>query len=121
MIRIKLGQILNSKDVLPKLLLSELRIKTIVKIERLLIKIQKELEFIEKQHVELVKKYGETTDNSQWNVKAENIQVFTSEFNELLDLEIEVAEVEKLDVNEIGNVVLDTKDYVLIKPYINVE
>ena len=59
---------------------------------KLVKKIEAEFTDLEEVRVELVKKYGEKADGDNYKVEGENLNKFITEFNEVLDKEIEVPE-----------------------------
>ena len=119
MLKIKLGNVLNVQSVLPKVLENTLKIKTLYNFEKLTEKLSKELEFIEKNRNEMIKKYGEELEPNKWVVKQENTELFVNELKELLDIEIELSEVEKIQIKEIEDVKLNADEYIGLKPFLN--
>lgn len=118
MIKVKLGEIFVAQNVLPKLLTENLKIKTHINIERLFNKLNSELQFIEKQRIELVKKYGTQINETEYQVAEDKIIEFNSELMEFFDTEIEISEVDKIDVDEIEHIILNEIEYKQLRPFI---
>lgn len=92
----------------------KLKFKTMRNLEKLIKDMTNELEFIERQRLILVDKY-KGADNV---VSPENIQLFNTEFLELLNTEIEI-NAEPIDQNEIENIELTFEEFNILKPFLN--
>lgn len=98
MIKIKLGDLINSTEVLQKLSQTEMKAKLAWSVTRLLKAADKEMQEFNETRMNLIKKYGEkdengelvTDDKNNCKIPEANLAQFSSELNELIDEEIEV-------------------------------
>lgn len=51
--------------------------------------ISKHVQFLENERIKLVRKYGKETEHGEFRVSPENINSFSKDFNEVLNMEIE--------------------------------
>lgn len=104
--KIKLSELWNSQNVLKQLnMMNGIPIKTSYWIAKNTKKISKELGTVEEKRKELVSKFGKENENKELSVPQENLEAFHKEFQELLDVEIDV------DIKPIyiGEFTLETK------------
>lgn len=91
--KIKLSQIINSKEALEELIKKELPIKISYRIQKVIRVIEPEYSSYDSvRHKLIVEKYGEENpkDSGSWKVKDENTSVFYKELEELLSEEIDI-------------------------------
>ena len=88
--QIKLRDIVAAREALQRLARLELRASVAFQVAQLLQQIEPHLANFEQQRQALVRKLGETTQGDQIVVPPERREQFEAEFNELLDLEIEL-------------------------------
>jgi hypothetical protein len=108
--KIKLGEIINTKESLQNLLNTKLPIKTSFILNKLALSLNPELENYEKRRVELVKEHGEEITKedgtTEFKVKQENIELFVEELSKLHAVEIEV-DFTKLSIEDFGKVEIE--------------
>lgn len=86
---IKLSQLVNSVQVLNKILNSDkLPVTDAYRLSKSIKKIQDELQNFDKYRIELIKKYGDETGDGNYQVKPEYESNFRQELNELLNIEV---------------------------------
>jgi len=116
--KIKLSEILASKEALSKILDQELPIKTSFKLTKLVKFLDPELKNIEDHRIKLIKKYGEETEEGEVAVKGiDNIRQFNTEFSSLLDEEIEI-DFEPIPIDSLEKVVLNAADVMRIEKFV---
>ncbi len=124
--KIKNASILGSKPALEKLLQMPLPVKCSWRIALLAGKINDQLKTIEKVRIGLIKKYGEVdpkTKDMSVKENSANWEKFTTDYNELLDQEVEmifdkIELPEKIDDKELqieSAILVMLKDFVVIK------
>lgn len=109
-----LGEIRGMKDPLINLLDKEIPIKAAWKLNRLIKGFDKELGEIEEFRISLVQKLGETGENGQVQVPQEKMEQFVTEFNELLNQEVEI-EFDPIDVDVFGDISVSAKDMMVLE------
>lgn len=115
--KITLGELLNGKPALEKLVNLEISIKTAYKLSRIINKLNNELQNFEDQRQKLVSKYGEPEENGNVIVTQENMEAFSNELNELINLEIELA-YEPVSLEELGDVKMRASELMLIDKFV---
>ena len=99
--KLKLAQIVESKDALSNLLNERLSVKVSYALQRNVQKLNPELETYEKSRVELIKnKHGVMQEDGNYAVKKENAPAFIEDLNELLSVEVDV-DIHKVNLSEI--------------------
>jgi hypothetical protein len=90
--KLKLFDILNSKEILESLLKQEFSAKLSYIIQRNIKVINSEFDVVNESRMELFRKYGEKVDigENQYRITQENVNKYVSEMNELLSQEIEL-------------------------------
>ena len=86
----KLGELKQINNVLSEFIKKELPISCAWRLNRFLNSSLKEEEKIEQFRIELIKKYGEEIEEGKWEVKKDNLDNFVSEFNDLLNEQVEI-------------------------------
>lgn len=89
--KINLNDVVNSVDIVKKLIEYKLPVKTSFRLMTLVKTLDAKLQTFEECRVSLVKKYGELNEETQQiSVKPENVEEFAKEYQELLKEEFEV-------------------------------
>ena len=107
--KIKVLELVNMKPSLQKLIAQDLPIKTAFKISKIIKVLDPEYAIFEENKTKIFKKYGEEQIDRTIRIKPENMEVFTTEFNELLGIELEV-NVEQIPVVELETIKLSVID-----------
>ena len=116
--KVTLKEIWTSQRALGKLSkISPLPIKTSYWVAKRTKIISKEVESIEEKRLELVKKYGEEVSGSKQGdltVPDDKMEIFVKEFNDLLNVEVEL-NMEKFNLEEFaGNINISGEDMILL-------
>lgn len=104
--KIKIESIINSVEVLKKITNAEVPIQTSYHIAKNIEKIEKEIEFFEKERVKIVKKYGEKKEDGELlvsengNVNIVDVENFNKEMQELNSLEVEL-DIVKINIEDL--------------------
>ena len=95
------GDIWGSQEPLRKLIEQKFPVMVSYKLAKLVKKLDEQFKVIEEVRTGLIKKYGETDDKGQIQVKpdGENFPKFAGEFNELMSQEVEMV-IEKVKLPE---------------------
>lgn len=80
----------GSLPALEKLSKLELKAAEAVKLARLIGKVEDELKPLSKTQKSLLIKYGEEVENGAYKIKPENYDIFSKEYRELLETEVEI-------------------------------
>lgn len=88
--KITYEKINNIKPALGKLSKLDLKAVEAVKLARLLGKVESELKPLEETQRNMWVKYGEEVENGGYKIKPENYAVFSKEYQELLNSEIDI-------------------------------
>jgi hypothetical protein len=103
--KIQLRKIIDAKPALEKLLNYALPIKTAYGLKRLVRAVNSELTEFETERVALVKKLGQENEKGDFNVKPDNVEVFTTDLNSLLDCEVDIP-YEPIPISSLGDVLI---------------
>ena len=111
MIKLKLGELLNSVEVLQKLASKELKAKPAWQTSRILKAAEKEIQEFNDTRMKLINKYGEkdeqgeliTDDNGNCKIIADDTIEFSNQLNELINTEIEINS-NKINIEDIENI-----------------
>lgn len=128
MIKLKLGDLVNSVGILQRLAQMDFKAKTSWQVSKLLTAAEKEIQTFNEARMKVVQKYGEkdangeliTNEEGNCQIPAEVGNDFANEINELLMSEVE------LNVSSIPLEDLDTADFkptdmVIMEPFLKVE
>lgn len=114
MIKIKIGEVVNSIEQIKALQEVVFPVKISYKISRLVNKLNPELSTYDETRNKLIKEYGEVNSETKMlEVKdPENIKMFLEKINEVLSTEIELDWFEKIKISELGDVKIEAKNLV---------
>ena len=126
MIKLTVGELVNSTEVLQKLAGMELKAKLAFQVSRLLKSADKEIQVFNEARMNLVKKNGEKDENGelktdeQGNCKIppEFIETFSKELTELLTTEVEI-NANKLKIDEFGDLEFTPAEMAQLDPFID--
>jgi len=108
--KITLAEIKSLEASLAKIFDKEVNIKVAYRLGSLLKKISEEMVLLEENRVKLVKKYGEAdAETQQLSVPQEKAQDFYTEFNELLQVEVDI-DFEPIPLQAFGDISLSAAD-----------
>ena len=113
---LKLGDVRNSLDSLKKLLGTDLPVKVSYKLSKIVKKVNSEIKELEDKRIELIKQYGELKDE-KIEVKPENLVLFMSELQTLLDLEIDL-DIQPIKLDELGDIKFSAVDLADLEKFI---
>jgi len=113
--KLKLAQVWSCQQAMPKLLGRELaNTKASYWIGRNAKAIDAEYDILNTSRIKMVKQHGvEDNVTKQWNIPKEKIEEFTTEFNKLLETEIEV-NITPISISDIPDAKLSPLDTVAI-------
>jgi len=118
MIKIKLGELLNSREPMAKLLGKELPVKTAYKLSKLVKEVNNEFKNFEEQRQNLVKKHGKEDENSKsFTVPKEKVEEFQNEINDLLKVEVEINQ-NPISVNDLASIQASPVDLAAMEKFI---
>lgn len=113
--------LLDRVDTLKKVFSSDvINIRLALRLKKLLDFVEKELNYFDQMRVSLVKKYGERVveDGKEFErVKAENMDKFSAELNELLTSKI-TYQFEKITISELEHMKLSAIDLKMLEPFV---
>ena len=99
----KLLELINSKSSLEYLSKIDLPIKVSYKLSVILNIFNKHYEIFNKKQNELVIKYGEKIDESNYKVTDGNMETYLNDLNELFDTDIEIDSFKKINLSEFNS------------------
>ena len=126
MIKIKLGELVNSTEVLQKLSQTELKAKLSWAVTKLLKAADKEMQDFNEARMNLIQKYGEkdengeliTDENKNCKIPEAGLQKFSAELNELVETEIEI-NVNPLNINDLEDKEFTPAEMAILEPFID--
>jgi hypothetical protein len=108
--KITLAEVKSLETSLAKVFDKEVNIKVAYRLGSLLKKLSEEMAILEENRIKLVKKYGdEDKETKQLSVPQDKAQEFYAEFNELLQLEIDI-DFEPIPLQAFGDITLSAAD-----------
>ena len=121
MYKVTAKDIMDSVEVLKKLMEKDLKAKTSYKISRLVREVEKELNEINKTYQGIVIKYGEPSEENsdQYVVKENNIEEYNKEINEFLMSEVEL-NVNKIPIEELENENFTPTEIIKLEPFMEI-
>ncbi len=125
MIKIKLGDLINSTEILQKLSQTEMKAKLAWSVTRLLKAADKEMQEFNETRMNLIKKYGEkdengeliTDDNGNCKIMEENSAQFSNELSDLIGTEIEI-NANALSLDALEDKEFTPADMAVLEPFI---
>lgn len=88
--RLKLSQLLRMQQPLRDLMQQKMTARAAFRMTRIARQVDQELHALEQQRRELIKRYGEEIEEGGYQVTAENMTAFQSEYQSLLDEEVDL-------------------------------
>ena len=108
--KINLAEIKSLEGSLSKIFDKDLNIKVAYRLGTLLKRLSEEMKTLEENRVKLVKKYGEENEETkQFSVPQEKTPDFYKEFNELMQIEIDI-DFEPISLKEFGDISISASD-----------
>ena len=104
--KVKLVELVNSKEVLNELINSDIPVQTSYKLSCYDEDINSELTAYEKTRIKLVKKYGRDIGGGNFEVNRddkESLEKFVNDINPVLETEVDLKDVSKIDISDLGN------------------
>lgn len=128
MIKIKLGELVDSTETLQKLSQKELKARLALSIARLLKEAEREIQNFNETRMNLIKKYGEkdengeliTDDKGNCKIENENLSEFSSELNDILTMEVEL-NASKIKLDLLENLDFTPGDMAILEPFMELE
>lgn len=126
MIKIKLGELVNSTEVLQKLSQTELKAKLSWSVTKLLKAADKEMQDFNEARMNLIQKYGEkdengeliTDENKNCKIPEAGLQEFSTELNELVETEIEI-NVNPLNIDDLADKEFTPAEMAILEPFVD--
>lgn len=126
MIKLKIGDLVNSTEALQKLSQKEMKAKLSWQVTRLLKAADKELQEFNETRMNLIKKYGEkdengeliTDDKGNCHILEASTIDFSNELNELVDTEVEIS-ANKIRIDDLENIDFTPADMGILEVFID--
>lgn len=115
--KVKLATVYSAKASFDKLLEKEFPVQTAYKLSKMARKINEEFTILEESRMKLVKKYGESDEQST-RVPPEKLAEFVDEFNKLLLEEIEI-DVSPISIADFGDSKVSSLDLYNLNDFIS--
>ena len=113
----KLHQIINAIPALNKLGNSNMKLTEAYKLQKLLSALQVEIDFYNKNHLELIEKHGQIKDDGTFFIDKEKQNDFLKAMNELSQTEVEPEFTRmKIIINE--NIQISANDITALTPFV---
>jgi len=108
--KITLAEIKSLEESLAKIFNKDVNIKIAYRLSSLLKKLNEEMKTLEETRIKLVKQYGEENEEThQFSVSEEKAQDFYKEFNELMQVVIDI-DFEPIQLKELGDIDMSASD-----------
>lgn len=119
MIKVKLFDLKNRENAFREFMDIDFPIKVSFKLTKMFKEISRELSEFEEHKNKLIKKYGETKDDNIV-VKEDELENFYKEYNELLEMEVELdTDKIELDINLLNDIKVNTRNLGLMELFID--
>ena len=115
-VKINLGELKNISASLTKILSQDMPVLQAYRMTKLAKSADKELKVVEDLRIGLVKKYGETNEQGNVEVKG-RMSEFITEFNELLSEEVEISFI-PINIDDLGDIKLSPVDLMNIDMFL---
>ena len=113
----KLHKIINAIPALNKLGNSNMKMTEAYKLQKLLSALQVEIDFYNKNHLELIEKHGQIKDDGTFSIDKEKQNEFVKAMNELSQTEVEpIFTKMKIIINE--NIQRSANDITALTPFV---
>ncbi len=110
--KITLAEVKSLESSLSKIFNKDVNIKLAYRLGKLLKRLSEEMKMLEENRIKLVKKYGEEDEETkQLSVPPEKTQEFYNEFNELMQIEIDV-DFEPVPLEQFGDIEMSASDVI---------
>lgn len=124
MIKIVLGDIVNSTEIFNKIMQQSFKGSLAFKIARLARELEKEMQTFNDERMKIIRKYGKKDENGELiinndgNIEFENdkINEINSEFNSLLETELEI-NADKLPIDSIDEFELTPQEVISLEKF----
>jgi len=104
----KVRNLISFNASLKKLLIQDLPVKISFKLGKLIKPLNEEYKIFAENKKKLFTKYGEE-EKGQVKIKPENTKAFTKDFEELLNIEVEI-DIPKIKVDDLGDIKISPLD-----------
>lgn len=120
--KVKNGDIWQAREPLQGLLKEAWPVKTAYWLAKLARKIGEHHRDIDQTRVKLIQQYGTANEQGSIEVKAgdENWERFAAEFNELMDVEVELENIDKIVLPNAEGVAVTPAAMLLLEPFVEV-
>lgn len=118
--KITLGEVDTAKDSLRSLMAKELPIKVSYRFAKLAKQLSDELNQLEDQRKELIKKHGDAKDDGTFKIPDDKRETFLKEYEDLLSLEIDV-NFEPVTVDQLGDINISSAQLVNLHRFIELD
>lgn len=113
----KLGQIAQAAPALAKLGEEKLTPRVLYRLDKLMQKLEKEIDFYNKQRDELVTSIGEHVKDAEYRIPAEKRDEFEKRLREIDDIDVE-GEVRPVVIPTSENITLTYNDFRLLRGFV---
>lgn len=128
MITVKMSELLNSTETLQSLAQKSLKAKLAFQVGRMLKAADKEIQDFNETRMKVITKYGEkdengeliTDENNNCKIDPNSAAAFNTEFNELLNSEIEI-NANKIKVEDLENLDFTPSEMINLEPFIEMD
>ena len=128
MIKLKMGELLNSTEILQKLASKELKARLALEVARMLKAIEKEMQDFNDIRMKLITKYGEKDENGELitdekgncKIEQEHVETFSNELNDMIAAEVEI-NANKLKIEQLENLDFTPAEMSALEPFIDEE
>lgn len=125
MIELTINELINSTDIIQKLLTINLKAKTAYQIMRLAKAVEEEYNLFNKSRLDLLDKYGEKNpdntlkmdDKNNYIINKEYIDDFSTEYEEVLNTSITL-NVEPISIDDLQDVILTPHDMIELEKFL---
>lgn len=113
----KLGQIAQAAPALAKLGEEKLTPRVLYRLDKLMQKLEKEIDFYNKQRDELVTSIGEHVKDAEYRIPAEKREEFEKRLREIDDIDVD-GEVSPVVIPTSENITLTYNDFRLLRGFV---
>lgn len=116
----KIKNIVEAIQSLQKIASSNVSLQTLYSVNKLMKKVEEELEFFEKERINILEKYGKRVDNDRYKIEENSKAAYDNAMTELLDVEVK-SNIEEITLPVSENIQLSYNDLKALEGFVKIQ
>ncbi len=114
----KMGELVKAGKVFRKIMTQEIGIRTAYDLAKMAKKMDLHLDFFDEKRIRILNKYYESTNGNLVPKSQEDLEKAQSEMEELLELDVEFEDFEKVVIPETEKIIVSACDMVVLESFV---